>query len=253
MRMRKSVGLLSAIVIGLVALSLAVGRAAVQEIEDTTATPGAGLDEPEPGPTEEQGYPSPFEYLTEGVEPVPYSITGSSRAQLKSAMDAAMSDYSTGTEEQHFGAVTVSEYTYEILGEPVRTLEISGDSCSCTVKGFIGVNLSQSIRYPVWIDMASCEDTALVRDWTGYIAATYSHELGHVYAARTGLTRLKSELGAIQTHEMGVQCTEVCDRAGRSYRRAVEDAFRRTTAEIGQAQNEYDSETGYGKDQGATF
>ncbi len=238
-------------------LLASLAPAAVQVVDEGSADTGTDSSLVDVSGSSDRPYVSPFENLPGGVSAVPYLIRGGSRKELRSAIAALANDPAGARAEQestgHFGAVTLSEYSFSLLGGPRLETEDTGDSCRCTVKDTVEVKLVISVRYPVWVDMAACEDTGLVEDWKQYVTNLYRHELGHTYIARAGLGRLRRQLNDVQAHGTGADCTDACSRATASFHDRVQQAFLKITGEISQNQEHYDSETGYGKSQGATF
>jgi hypothetical protein len=238
-------------------LLASVAPAALQVLDESSADRGTDYSLVDVNRSSERPYVSPFENLPGGVRAVPYLIRGGSRQELRSAIVAVADDHAGARAEQgstgHFGAVTLSEYSFGLLGDPALETQDSGDSCRCTVKDTVEVRLVISVRYPIWVDMAACEDTSLVEDWKQYVTNLYRHELGHTYIARAGLGRLRRQLNDIQAYGTGADCVDACSRATASFHDRVQQAFLKITGEISQNQEHYDRETGYGKSQGATF
>jgi hypothetical protein len=231
--------------------------AAVQVLDESSADTGTDSSLADFGRSSEQPYVSPFENLPGGVSAVPYLIRGSSRQELRSAIMALADDHAGDRADQEstdrFGAVTLSEYSFNLLGDPALEPQDMGDSCRCTAKDTVEVTLVMSVRYPVWVDMAACEDASLVEDWKQYVTSLYRHELGHTYIARAGLGKLRRQLNGVRAYGRGAECAGACSRAAASYHDRVRQAFLKITGEISQDQERYDRETGYGKSQGATF
>jgi predicted secreted Zn-dependent protease len=162
-------------------------------------------------------------------------------------------DHADQGSTDHFGAVTLSEYSFNLGGDPTLETQDMRDSCRCAVRDTIEIELMISVRYPVWVDRAACEDSSLVEDWKRYITNLYRHELGHTYIARAGLGKLRRRLNGLRAYGTGAECAGACSRATASYNDRVRQAFLEITGEISQEQERYDRQTGYGKSQGATF
>ena len=237
-----------------VLLVAAGGTPAAVETFEAPQPPAAGGAVPaEDGETYAEQYVSPFDNLPSGVKAAPYAITGNSHDALRQAIIDSLTPHRGGNPEEHFGATTLSEYSFALAGKPVLTSHETPDSCRCVARDTVDVRLVVTVRYPEWVDVASCEDERLVEDWRRYIAELYRHEIGHIYLARAGLHRLRRHLNSIEAHVMDTGCSGACARAVEIHYDLIQEAFAEITHEISQDQQAYDRRTDYGRSQGATF
>jgi hypothetical protein len=242
-----------ALVVG-VLLVTGVGTPAAVEIQEVTPANAAGdaITAEDSVPPAKQ-YVSPFDNLPSGVKAAPYAIKGNSRDALRRAIMDSLTAHCGKDPEEHFGAATLSEYSFDIPGEPVLTPYETPDSCRCVARDTVDVRLAITVRYPEWVDMASCEDARLVEDWRRYVANLYRHEIGHVYLARAGLRRLRRDLNSIEAYVTDTGCAGACARAAEIRCDLIQEAFTNITLETSQDQEGYDRRTDYGSSQGATF
>jgi predicted secreted Zn-dependent protease len=237
-----------------VLLVAAGGTPAAVETLEVPPPPAAGdAVSTEDGEISAEQYVSPFDNLPTGVKAAPYAITGDSRDALRHAIIDSLTPPHGRNTEEHFGAATMSEYSFALAGEPVLTSHETRDSCRCVARDAVDVRLVVTVRYPEWVDVTSCEDERLVQDWRRYIADLYRHEIGHVYLARAGLHRLRRHLSSIEAHVMDTGCTGACARAVEIHHDLIQEAFAEITHEISQDQEGYDRRTDYGRSQGAAF
>jgi predicted secreted Zn-dependent protease len=109
------------------------------------------------------------------------------------------------------------------------------------------------MHYPIWTDMATCSDKALVSDWQTYISALFLHELGHLHIARAGLVHRRTQLNTLAIVETAPTCGEACAAARSAISHRTEQAIDDLVEEIEQAHRDYDRRTEHGRRQGAEF
>jgi hypothetical protein len=236
----------------IVGISAGVALSAITEVT-TSGEPDGSLNPDAAALAGRDTQPRPFENLPEWIIPLPYHVAGGTKPEIREAVRQALADLNGEREGPDFGAVTLSQYAYEVAGKPTRTTESAEGTWTCEASGSVTVSLRVTMRYPVWDSITACADSELISGWQSYVAALHSHELGHAYIARSGLRRLELELAGIEASATAVDRAEACELAVRAHRDLVDEAFRRITDEISQVQQEYDARTDYGRSHGASF
>jgi predicted secreted Zn-dependent protease len=238
------------------AVFLATAAVALAAVEELGITPAVSATDSIASPDKVQRdevHRSPFDDLPRGIKATPYSIEGTSRQELSEAIRDSLGATLGASPDDHFGALTLSRYTFDTAGMPMLRRQEADDSCRCWASDSVAVTLDISIRYPLWTDMDACADSDLVDDWRTYLVGLYCHELGHVYIARAGLRELTGRLNGIEIEAKAEDCSSACLQAIESHYHQVEKTFFGISEEISKHHQRYDLETAHGRSQGARF